>query len=163
VTSSEGGSRYTLRIAEGRPIAERVSYDELLKCVVEYILRASLARTIDQGEFEHEEVRCNGLTAFQISRDGKAIWADQVLFDRTLDEARRTGSAPAFEAVNELDTSLLDRIDRNLTSLWSLAGYRTPSLAHSMKLLFREIERDAMAQADNALEGFAAELLRAMS
>jgi hypothetical protein len=151
-----------VRIAEAHTVAEHVPYDELVKCIIECTVRGALARTVDESEWEQEELRRKGLAALQIFRDGKAIWTDSGQFSASLDEARRTGNLSTFEERNELDTTLLQRIDRDLRARWGRAGYRTLSLIHNMGRLFKEIERDTRSRAADAREGLAAELFRAM-
>jgi hypothetical protein len=149
---------YCARIGESRSLAEEVPYEELLQRITEFIIRAVLARSIDQSDWEHEELRRRGLATLQVFRNKKAVWTDRETFELERAEAQRKRD-PRFERANELDAKLYDRLDRDLRAHWRRAGYKTPSLVHDMKTLFCELERDAAERAAAAREGLLAELL----
>lgn len=158
----EGGAdRYTVRIAESYSIAENSTYEALLSRLVEFTLRAAIARCVDQDEWQHEQLRRNGLFALQIFHNGKAAWDDSDTFEAEKAEASRERVASKFNALNELDTELYFRLDRDLRERWLEFGYRPPSLLHDMVRLFAAIERDAAERADDARAGLLNELLRA--
>jgi hypothetical protein len=150
---------YSARIGESCSIGEQKTYDDLLHGIMEFTIRAALARSIDESDWEHEELRRKGLAALQIVRNGKAVWACRESFGAELAEARREHDA-RFERSNELDPALYDRLDGDLRAYWRRAGYDTPSLAYDMKKLFAELERDAADRAAGARESLLTELLK---
>jgi hypothetical protein len=150
---------YSARIGESYSITEQSTYDGLLQRIMEFTIRAALARSIDESDWEHEELRRKGLAALQIVRNGRAVWACRESFGAELAEARRERDA-RFEQSNELNPALYDRLDGDLRACWRRAGYDTPSLAHDMKKLFAELERDAADRAAGARESLLTELLK---
>ncbi|MFY9740120.1 MAG: hypothetical protein WAK11_13880 [Candidatus Cybelea sp.] len=145
---------YTARMEESVNIAEDVAYERLSTGILEFTVRAAIARTEDESEWEHEELRRRGLSSIQIFRNGKAIWTDRDIFEAELAEARRSKCEGHFAERNELDATFLEELDRNLRHRWRLAGYEVPSLLRSMKVLFSELEsdvRDRIADARQAL------------
>jgi len=150
---------YSARIGESCSIAERITYDDLLQRIIEFTIRAALARCIDETDWEQEQLRRNGLDALQIVRNGKAVWNAPEVFHKELAAARRAKDA-RFERNNELDPTLYDRLDNDLRAQWRRAGYQTPSLLHDMKRLFIELERDAADRAADAREGLLSDLLK---
>lgn len=154
---------YSARVGESHCIADRVTYGALLNRIVEFTIRAALARTVDECDWEHDELRRKGIGAIQIFRNGKAVWADSAAFERELAEARREQIEERFRRTNEADPALHQRLDHDLRARWRAAGYESPSLAKDMKKIFAELERDASARAEIARESLAAELLRELS
>jgi CRISPR/Cas system-associated endoribonuclease Cas2 len=154
---------YSARIDESRFIADGVTYDVLLNRIVEFTIRAALARSVDEGDWEQDEVRRNGIAAIQIFRNGKAVWADSSAFELEMTEARREHIEDRFARSNEADPALYVRLDEDLRARWRAAGYQTPSLAHDMKTIFAELERDAAERAEVARESLVGELLRELS
>jgi hypothetical protein len=127
------------------------------------MIRAALARYLDECDWEHDELRRNGIGALQIFRDGKALWADSLTFQRELAEAQREHVEDRFRRTNEADPALHRRLDDDLRARWRAAGYESPSLANDMKTIFCELERDAAEHAEVARESLVAELLRELS
>lgn len=157
------GPIYSARIGESHCIADRVTYGALLNRIVEFTIRAALARCIDECDWEHDELRRRGIGAIQIFRNGKAVWADSAAFERELAEARREQIEERFRRANVADPVLHQRLDDDLRARWRAAGYESPSLATDMKKIFAELERDASARAESARESLVAELLRELS
>jgi hypothetical protein len=155
--------RYSVRIGESRCIAEDVSYDALLARIVEFTIRSAVARSIDESEWEHEELRRKGLSALQVFRNGKALWDDAAMFETEFAEARREHVGNRFESTNEPDAAFYEKLDRDLRLRWRHAGYETPSLQQNMKRLFKELERDVADRAADARESLLSEVLRAQS
>jgi hypothetical protein len=153
--------RYSVRMSESYCIAEDATYDMLLTRLVEFTVRAALARCVDETDWEHELMRREGLRALQIYHNGKAAWDDAVSFEAERAEACREHIAEKFDASNELNSDVYVKLDRDLRARWLRAGYQTPSLLHDMKLLFAAIEREACARANNARNGLLRELLSA--
>jgi hypothetical protein len=147
-------------MSESYCIAEDATYDTLLRRLVEFTVRAAVARCVDENDWEHELLRREGLRALQIYHNGKAAWDDAVSFEAERAEARREHIASKFDAGNELDSDVYTNLDRDLCARWQRAGYQTPSLLHDMKHLFSAIERDASARANEARNGLLDELLR---
>ena len=135
-------ARYTARMEESVNIAEDVAYERLSTGILEFTVRAAIARSEDDSEWEHEELRRRGLSGIQIFRNGKAIWTDPDIFETELAEARRSKCESRFDERNELDPTFLEELDRNLRQRWRLAGYEVSSLLGSMKALFSELESD---------------------
>ncbi len=149
---------YSARIGESHSLGENIAYQVLLLRIVEFTVRAALARCVDESEWEHELLRTKGLEALEIFRDGRAVWSDRPLFEAERAEARRERDS-RFEERNELDPSLYKRLDRDLRVAWRRAGYETPSLLREMKKLFVELESDATDRATGAREGLVVEIL----
>jgi hypothetical protein len=153
--------RYTARIGSSLALAEDVPYRVLLRRIVRFTAEAAAARCADDARWEQEELRKRGLSALALSREGKALWSDPGLFESELDEARREGALAAFTALNELDSEARGRLDRDLRHLWREAGYDVPSLIHTMKKLFVELEADINDTTAGARAGFVDEITRA--
>ena len=151
--------RYTTRIGASVSIAEDVPYESLTTAILEFTIRAAAARSADESEWEHEELRRRGLRSLQVFRNGKALWTDGESFQAELAEATRERIADRFNASNELDPAFFERLDGDLRSHWRLAGYNSSSLLESMKTLFAELESDANDRAANAREALIEEIL----
>jgi hypothetical protein len=151
--------RYTARIEESTSIAEDVPYERLSAGILEFIVRAAMARLQDESEWEYEELRRRGLGAIQIFRNGKALWTDRDAFEAELAEAGRSSCAGRFSASNELDEAFLELLDEDLRRRWRLAGYEVSSLLQNMKPLFSEVESDAQDRVADARRAFAVEIL----
>lgn len=156
-------ARYSVRIGESHCIAEGISYDALLDRIVEFTIRAAVARSADESEWEHEELRRRGLSALQVFRDGRAVWDDRSTFETELEAARSQRTGDSFEATNELDPALLAKLDHDLRARWRRAGYEVPSLRLDMKALFAELERDAGDRAAHARETLFGDVLNAQA
>jgi hypothetical protein len=157
------GPIYSARIGESLCIAEGVPYEALLRQIIEFIVRAAVARSIDENDWEHEELRRRGLSVLQIFRNGKAVWTDPSGFEAELAEARRERVEQRFNDRNELDPDLYLKLDENLRETLCRAGYKAPSLLTDMKKLFIELERDAADHAAGAREGLVGEILKSVS
>lgn len=151
--------RYSARIGDSNCIAQDVVYEALVQRIMEFTIRAALARSVDESEWEHEELRRRGLAAIQLFRNGKAVWDEPIAFKTELAEAQREGISERFLAGNELDPALYERIEKDLRGSWRSAGYSIPCLATDMKVLFSELERDVADRAAGAREGLLTELL----
>jgi len=151
--------RYTARMEESISIAEGVPYERLSAGILEFTVHATMARSQDESEWEHEELRRRGLGAIQIFRNGKALWTDRDAFEAELAEARRSSCADRFNASNELDPAFFELLDEDLRRRWRLAGYEVSSLLQNMKLLFSEVESDAQDCVTAARQAFAVEIL----
>src|ERR1700678_3384806 len=151
--------RYSAQIGESCCIARRETYGTLLTRIVEFSLRAAMARSVDEMEWEQEQLRRRGLSALQIFKNGKAVWEDRPMYESELAEARREGIDERFQAANEADAGLYQKIDDDLCARWRSLGYATPTLGHDMKRLFAELARDAAERADEARKRLLAELL----
>lgn len=150
---------YCVRVGDSFTLAEAVPYDVLLSRIMEFTVRAAVARSLDDCEWEEDALRRNGLLSLEISRNGKALWADRRSFAEQLAEARREGVEGRFREQNALDASLCRRLDRDLRARWRSAGYQTPSLIADMKKLFAELERDLADRTASAREGFVREIV----
>lgn len=139
-----------------------MSYDALLARVMELTVRAAVARSADESEWEHEQLRRNGLSVLQLSRDDKALWDDSQTFAEELAEARREDDERRFQAQNVLDPDFYETFDRDLRARWRRLGYETPSLRKDMKPLFLELERDISDRAIDARERILADYLEAL-
>jgi hypothetical protein len=153
-------ARYSVRIGEAHCIGADITYQTLLARVMEFTCRAAVARSEDESEWEHEQLRRSGLGALQLFRNGKAIWDNPETFDDELAEARRAECARRFRAQNELDTAFYERFDGDLRARWRRLGYETPSLRDDMKLLFWQLERDAAERAADARKRLLAEFVK---
>jgi hypothetical protein len=153
---------YSARIGESLSIAEEASYDTLLRSIIEFTVRAAVARSIDEDDWEHEELRRKGLAALQIVRNGRAIWADRLGFEAEVAEAQRERVELRFSKSNQLDPELYLQLDRDLRGCWRLAGYDVPSVLSDMRKLFVELERDVADHAASAREGLVNEILKAV-
>jgi hypothetical protein len=155
------GLPYSVRIGESLCIADDVSYEALLRHIIEFTARAAMARSIDENDWEHEQLRRHGLSVLQIFRNGKAVWTDPQGFESELTEARRERVEQRFNDRNELDPDLYVKLDKDLRKTLCVAGYKVPSLLTNMKKLFVELERDAADHAAGAREGLVADILKA--
>jgi hypothetical protein len=156
------GPLYSARIGESLCIADDVSYEALLRHIIEFTARAAMARSVDENDWEHEELRRRGLSVLQIFRNGKAVWTDPRGFEAELAEARRERVEQRFNDRNELDPDLYVKLDKTLCKTLCLAGYKVPSLLTNMKKLFVELEQDAADHAAGAREGLVADILKAV-
>jgi hypothetical protein len=151
-------ARYTARM-ESVTIVEDVAYERLLAGILDFTVRAAIARSKDESEWEHEELRRRGLSGIQIFRNGKAIWTDRDIYNEELAEATRSKCEGRFDEGNELDPTFLEELDGNLRKRWRLAGYEVPSLVGSMKALFSELESDARDRSADARQALTDEIL----
>jgi hypothetical protein len=150
---------YSAQIGESCCIAQGEKYDMLLTRIVEFSVRAAMARSVDEMEWEQEQLRRRGVSALQIFRNGKAVWEDRPVYDSELAEARREGIDERFQAANEADAGLYQKIDADLCARWRHLGYATSTLGHDMKGLFAELARDAAERAEEARKRLLEELL----
>lgn len=156
-------ARYSVRIGESHCVAEGIPYDALLDRIVEFTIRAAVARSVDESEWEHEELRRRGLSALQIFCNQRAVWDDRTTFETEIAAARRQDAGETFEATNELNPALLAGLDCDLRTRWRRAGYEVPSLLRDMKPLFEELERDAAERCADARESLLGEILKAQA
>jgi hypothetical protein len=154
---------YSARIGESVSIAASVPYKVLIPRIIEFTLRATLARAIDRADWEHEELRRRGLGAIALYRDDKAVWANRNSFEAELAEARREGIEDRFKSENEIDPALYNRLDRDLRAQWRSAGYKSPSLKEDMRTLFVELERDVSDHEASARDAFAGKIMKRIS
>jgi hypothetical protein len=152
-------ARYTARMEESVSIAEDVAYERLSTVILEFAVRAAIARSEDESKWEHEELRRRGLSGIQIFRNGKAIWTDRDTFETELAEARRSKCEGYFDERNELDPTFLEELDRDLRQRLRLAGYEVSSLLGSMKALFSELESDVKDRTADARQALTDEIL----
>jgi hypothetical protein len=150
---------YSAWIGQSVCIVRDASYAALLKCIDEFTIRAAISRTMDQHQWEHDELRRAGLGAIEFVRDGRALWRDPETYEESLQEARRKRVAARFTSSNELDPAFMERIDAELRERWRLRGYLVPSLTGDMKTLFAELEATARDSIAGGLEGLVGELL----
>lgn len=155
-------ARYSARIGETHCIGVDVPYEALLLRVMAFTVRAAVARSADESDWEHEQLRRNGLGALELFRDHKALWDDTQTFAEELAEARREGVGPRFQTENELDPAFYDSLDDDLCTRWRRLGYETPSLRGDMKALFLELERDVADRTLHARERMLNEFLRVL-
>lgn len=154
--------RYSARIGEAHFIGVDMPYRGLLLGLMAFTVRAAVARSADESDWEHEQLRRSGLSALELSRGDKALWDDTQIFAEELAEARREGVGPQFQAQNELDPPFFERLDRDLRSRWGRLGYETPSLRVDMKPLFVELERDVADRITLVRGRMLAEFLQAL-
>jgi hypothetical protein len=152
-------ARYTARMEDSLNIAEDVAYERLSTGIPEFTVRAAIARSEDESEWGHEELRRRGLSGIQIFRNGRAIWTDRDIFEVELAEARRSKCEGRFDERNELDPTFLEDLDRDLRQRWRLAGYEVSSLLGSMKGLFSELESDVKDRIADARQALTDEIL----
>ena len=150
--------RYTARIGD-TIIAQNAAYEALLASIVTFAVRAAIARSTDESEWQHEELRRHGIDGIEIFRNEKALWIDRQCFEAELEEAKREQVEERFCAGNELDPAFLEKLDRDLRERWRLAGYEVRSLSENMKALFVELESDAKDRAADAREALLEEIL----
>jgi hypothetical protein len=153
-------ARYSVRIGEAHCIGADLAYEALLARVMEFTFRAAVARSEDESEWEHEQLRRSGLGALALFRNDKAIWDTPQTFADELAEARREDVERRFRAENELDTAFYERLDDDLRVRWRRLGYETPSLRDDMKALFWQLERDAAERAADARRRLLAEFVK---
>jgi hypothetical protein len=140
--------RYSARVG-ATVIAIGVPYDELTGRVLEFVLQAAIAVAADQFDWEHEELRRDGLTAIEFFREDKALWWDRECFEAEQSDPKR----------NELDPAFFDRLDRDLQTRLKRAGYEVPSLIACTKALYNEIAADVADRCAGARESLLAEIL----
>jgi hypothetical protein len=157
-----GADRYTAYVGSSLLLAEDVPYAVLLRRIVRFTAEAAVARCADDPRWEHEELRRRGLSVLALSCAGKALWSDPVIFESELNEARREGALTTFTAQNELDATMHERLDRDLRRLWREAGYDVPSLIHTMKELFVQLEADVNDTTAGARARFVDEIVPAI-
>ena len=138
--------RYAARIGSFG-LARDVTYELLVKCLVEHIVRAAMAHVADESVWEYDELRRKGLDVVEIERDGRALWNDAACFEAESLAAEAAGDGVRFHTLNELDPAFFERLDGDLRVRWKRAGYETPCLRHGMKQLFVELEADAVERA----------------
>jgi hypothetical protein len=160
MSSPVGTARYSARIGESYCLGEELPYDALVRRIVEFTVRAAVARALDESAWEQEEIRRNGLAAVQLARNGKALWADEGSFEIELAEAKREHVETRFKERNACDASVYERLDRDVRASWRAVGYETPSLRNDMKKLFLELQRDASDRTARALESLVAEVVQ---
>jgi len=153
--------RFTARIGHGVSIAEDVSYDELVDCVLEFVVRAAIAKANDYCSWEEEELRRQGLNAIGFVRDGKALWWDRDSFEVEYAEAEREGSAELFASQNEFGGAFFEKMDSDLRERLRRAGYAARPLFTDAKDLYREIAADASDRSAQARESLVAEIVNA--
>ena len=137
-------------------IAENVSYSELVRRVLEFVLRAAVSRAGDQFAWEEEELRRQGLHRIEFACSGRALWWDASAYGAEESEAKREGARRRFASENALDLQFFEKLDVDLRERLCRAGYSTPSLLADMKELFVEIAAevaDRSARARDALIG----------
>ncbi len=137
-------------------------YELLLVRVMEFTMRAAIAKSADESDWEHELLRKHGIGALQVFRNGKAVWDSVPIFNDELDEARREGAAQRFQAQNELDPEFSARLDRDLRDRWCRLGYHAENLRGDMKALFSELEHDAAQRTADARGCLFADFVRAL-
>ena len=140
--------RYSARIG-ATVIATGVPYDELTDGVLEFALQAAIAVAADQFEWEHEELRRDGLTAIEFFREDKALWWDRECFEAEEADPER----------NELDSSFFDRLDHDLRTRLKRAGYEVPSMIACTRALYSEIAADVADRCAGARESLLVEIL----
>ncbi|HTU80966.1 MAG TPA: hypothetical protein VMF61_02490 [Candidatus Acidoferrales bacterium] len=151
--------RYSARLDDAASIAEDVDYEGLLRAIAEFTLHAAVARAEDRSAWEQERFRREGLLALQFFRNGRALWADALLYRAEAKQAGQTGRLEPFEKANELQEGFCERLDRDLRAWWRERGYETETMLRDARTLFAELERDASDRACGAHEGFVREVL----
>jgi hypothetical protein len=151
--------RFTVRIGDGVSIVEDASYSELVERVLEFVVRAGMAKASDDCNWEEEELRRRGLRVLEIVRDGKALWWDPDAFEAESREATREGAHKEFVARNEAGESLLEGLDSDVRERLRCAGYATRSLLGGMEDLYAQIAADASERSAQAREGLLVEIL----
>lgn len=155
-------ARYSVRIGEACCIGIDLSYEVLLRRIMEFTIRAAIAKSADESDWEHELLRRHGIGALQVFRDGRAVWDSAPIFIDELAEARRERASEPFQAQNELDPEFYARLDRDLRARWCGLGYHAESLRGDMKALFSELEREATQRAANARGRFLADFMNTL-
>lgn len=154
---------YSARIGECKSLAEDIPYEDLVDRIMEFTVRAAMARSRDDADWEQDELRRSGLACLQLFRNGKAIWSDPETFRTERDEAIREQVEDRFNARNELDPELNRRLDRDVRERWRSVGYNVPRVMLCMKELFNELERDLADRANRAMERLMNDVLNARS
>lgn len=152
--------RYTAKIAGGITIAENVTYDELANRVLDFILRAAIALSIDSFEWEHEKLRREGLEGIDFFAGERALWLERESFDVEKESAKRAGCLTRFLATNELDIDFFTKLDGDLRERLARAGYAAEPLITDMKKIFREISDDVKDRSAQAQQALVAEILQ---
>lgn len=129
---------------------------------MELTMRAAIAKSADESDWEHEQLRKHGIGALQVFRNGKAVWDNVSIYNDELVEARREGVAELFQARNELDPEFYARLDCDLRTRWRHLGYHADSLRSDMKALCSELEGEAAQRAANARRRFFTDFLSAL-
>jgi hypothetical protein len=153
---------YSACIGDSVRVAESIPYETLIRQLIEFTARAAVARSIDESDWEHEELRRKGLSGIQLFQNGKAVWTDRKNFEEALAEAQREQIEARFKKANKLNAALYDRLDKDLRARWCKAGYKVGSLFDDMKGLFTELERDARDRAAGAREDLVGDVLGAV-
>lgn len=155
-------ARYSVRVGETCWIGVDMAYRVLLVHLMEFTMRAAIAKSADESEWEHEQLRKHGIGALQVFRSGRAVWDSAPIFNEELDEARREGCAVQFRAQNELDPEFYARLDRDLRARWRRLGYCAESLRGDMKALFSELEHEATRRVVDARNRFFSHFISAL-
>ncbi len=154
--------RYSVWVGEACCIGIDIPYETLLIRLMEFTMRAAIAKSADESDWEHELLRKHGVGALHVFRNGKAVWDSVSIFNDELDEARREGAAEPFQAQNELDPEFYARLDRDLRARWGRLGYPAETLRSDMKVLFSELEHDAKQRTADARGCLFADFVRAL-
>lgn len=153
---------YTVRIGEQHCFAQAVTYDVMLRLIVERTIRAALARSIDASDWEDERLRREGLEALQVCEGTKALWSDSMPYQDELEASREIYGDESFADKNLSDPDFYKRLDRDLQRLWRAAGYKVASLRKNMKTLFLELEKEAARYAEYARESLVSDIMRVL-
>lgn len=151
--------RFTARIGHGVSIAEDVTYCELVDRILEFVVRAAIARANDRSSWEEEEVRRQGLQRIEFAKDGKALWCDAGAFAAEEAEANREGASKLFLSRNECGERFLQTLDLDVRTRLRNAGYSTASLLAEMNEIYREIAGDASDRSLQANEALIDEIM----
>lgn len=152
--------RYTAKIAGGVTIAENVTYDDLVTRILAFILRAAIALSIDNFEWEDEKLRREGLQGIDFFVGDRALWSDRESFDVEKEGAKRTGCQTQFLSKNDVDIDFLTTLDADLRERLARAGYAADPLITDMKKLYREISDDVKDRSAQAQQALVAEILQ---
>lgn len=152
--------RYTAKIAGGVTIAENVTYDELVTRVLDFILHAAIALSIDTFEWEHENLRREGLQGIDFFVGERALWLDRESFDIEKENAKKSGYQTRFLSSNEFDEDFLTKLDADLRERLARAGYASGPLITDMKKLYREISDDVKDRSAQAQQALVTEILQ---
>jgi hypothetical protein len=152
--------RYTAKIAGGVTIAENVTYDDLATRVLDFILHAAIALSIDSFEWEHEKLRREGLQGIEFFVGERALWLDRESFDVEKENAKKSGYQTQFLSTNEFVDDFLTNLDSDLRERLARAGYAAPSLISDMKKLYREISDDVKDRSAQAQQALVTEILQ---
>jgi hypothetical protein len=152
--------RYTAKIAGGITIAENVTYDDLVTRVLDFILHAAIALSIDSFEWEHEKLRREGLQGIDFFAGEKALWLDRESFDVEKENAKKSGYQTRFLSTNEFIEKFLANLDADLRERLARAGYAASPLITDMKSLYREISDDVKDRSAQAQQALVSEILQ---